>query len=69
LHRNFTDEAAKTALFALKVIGKQPSMRAHGNAVLAKGAASLRTRKGCIDVLVRELRNTPIEPATLSFAL
>ncbi len=60
LHGNFTHEAAKTPLFALRVITKQPSMRAQGNAVLAKGTASLRMREGCIDVLVLELKNSSI---------
>lgn len=61
LQGNFTDEAVKNTLFAIRVMHKQPSMRVHGNAVLAKAAMLLRTREGCIDVLVRELKTDSIE--------
>jgi hypothetical protein len=66
LQGNFTDEATKNTLFALRVIHKQSSMRVHGNVVLAKSAVPIRTREGCIDVLVRELKTDPIEAIILT---
>lgn len=60
LHGNFTNEAAKSVPFALRIIAKQPSLRAPGNTVLAKDRLPIRMTHGCIDILVQELKTNPI---------
>ena len=57
LRGNFSDHAAKTAPFALKVIAKAPPFLVPNNAVLAKGRLPLRTDGACIDVLLEEMRH------------